>query len=206
MKTIKITLLAVLFSGLNFVYAIQDNDKVIAAFSKSYELETAGEYAKAINAVKEVYSEQSYEINLRLGWLYYYSGLFTESLTYYQKAILLMPMSIEAKFGHTLPASALGNWDQVKKQYEDVLIIDPKNSKANYKLGMIYYGRKEYQKAQKCFSAVVNLYPFDYDSLLMLAWSDYFLGQLKEAKVLFNKVLLYSPLDASAKEGLSYIK
>ena len=136
----------------------------------------------------------------------YYSGSFTEAVNYYQKAMSIMPLSVEAKFGFTLPAIALGNWDQVKKQYEDVLVIDPKNNKANYQLGMIYYVRKDYKKAQKCFSAVVNLYPFDYDSLKMLAWSNYFLGQLKEAKVLFNKVLLYSPKDASAKEGLSYIK
>jgi hypothetical protein len=53
---------------------------------------------------------------------------------------------------------------------------------------------------------VVDLYPFGYDGLLMLGWTSYFLGNYPQAKVLFNKVLLYSPGDASAKEGLQLIK
>ena len=48
-------------------------------FSNSYKSETAGKYSDAIKAVKEVYDEKSYEINLRLAYLNYESGLFTES-------------------------------------------------------------------------------------------------------------------------------
>lgn len=206
MKTIQSLIITAMIFCTNFSYATQDYDKITLAFTKSYELEAAGDYTKAISAVKDVYSDQSYEINLRLGWLNYAAGLFTESMAYYQKAMAIMPLSIEPKFGYIFPASALGNWDAVKKQYEDVLIVDPRNTKANYKLGLIFYGRKEYQKAQKHFTAVINLYPFDYDSLLMLGWTDYFLGQTKEARILFSKVLLYAPNDASALEGLSYIK
>jgi len=40
----------------------------------------------------------------------------------------------------------------------------------------------------------------------MLGWTSYFLGNYPQAKVLFNKALLYSPGDASAKEGLKLIK
>ncbi|MEZ5148220.1 MAG: hypothetical protein R2759_14450 [Bacteroidales bacterium] len=52
---------------------------------------------------------------------------------------------------------------------------------------------------------VVNLYPFDYDGLIMFAWTNLKLGKLREAKVLFNKVLMYKPDDSSALEGLSVI-
>ena len=40
----------------------------------------------------------------------------------------------------------------------------------------------------------------------MLAWSYLRLGKHNEAKLLFNKVLLMSPNDASALEGLATIK
>jgi Flp pilus assembly protein TadD len=50
------------------------------------------------------------------------------------------------------------------------------------------------------------MYPFDYDNLVLYAWTNYQLGKLREAKVLFNKVLLNKPNDASAKEGLGLIK
>ena len=119
------------------------------AFSKSQAYESRGNFADAIASVKKVYIEDSYEINLRLGWVTYLAGLFTESSAYYQKAINLKPYAIEPKFGLVNPASALGNWDQVVSQYNEILKIDPQNTIANYRMGSIYYGRRDYAKAEK---------------------------------------------------------
>lgn len=181
-------------------------DKLPEAFSKSYQLESKADYSNAIKSLKEVYDEKSYEINLRLGWLNYEAGLFTESQAYYEKAISLMPYSIEAKLGFVYPASALGNWDKVVAQYNNILAIDPQNTSVNYRLGNIFYGKKDYQNAYKYFEKTVNLYPFGYDALLMYAWTNFQMGKIKEAKILFGKVLLLSPNDKSALEGLSLIK
>lgn len=178
----------------------------ISAFDYSYKLEKASKYVDAINSIKGVYEETSYEMNLRLGWLNYLIGQQTTSISYYDKAIKLNPFSIEARFGYIMPASALGNWELVKNQYLEILKVDPQNTKANYYLGLIYYNTKEYSKAQKHFEICANLYPFDYDSMLMYAWNSYFLGKLREAKVLFTKTLLIRPNDKSATEGLSLIK
>lgn len=188
-----------LFSQTNFT-AWQE------AFSKSQAYESRGNFTDAISEMKRIYQEDSYEINLRLGWVTYLAGQFTESSAYYQKAINLKPYAIEAKFGHVNPASALGNWDQVIGQYNDILAIDPQNTLANYRLGAIYYGRKDYLKAEKYLEKVVNLYPFDYDSMVLYAWTNLKLGKLREAQVLFNKTLLNRPKDPSALEGLSLIK
>ncbi len=175
-------------------------------FSNGYKSEAAGKYGDAIKALKEVYDEKSYEINLRLAYLNYEAGLFTESTTYYEKAISLMPYSIEARFGYVLPASALGNWDKVLNQYLEIVRIDPQNTKANYRISSIYYGRKDYANAFKFLERVVNVYPFDYDGLILYAWANFQLGKTKEAKILFEKVLLLSPRDKSALEGLGLIK
>jgi tetratricopeptide (TPR) repeat protein len=183
----------------------QNTSVIQAAFKVSYEYESKGEYGKAIDEMKKVYKEDSYEINLRLGWLNYSAGHFTLSISYYEKAIAIMPLGIEARFGIVYPASALGNWDQVVTQYKKILEQDSKNTVANYRLGVIYYERKEYNTAKKYLETVVNLYPFDYDSLIMYAWVNYQLGNTREAKVLFNKVLMYSPGDTSAEEGLKLI-
>ena len=176
------------------------------AFSKSYAYESRGNYPDAITALKAVFQEDSYELNLRLGWVTYLAGLFTESSAYYQKAIKLKPYAIEAKLGFANPASALGNWDQVIAQYEEILVIDTQNTTVNYRMGSIYYGRKDYAKAEKYLEKVINLYPFDYDSMVLFAWTEYRLGKLREAQVLFNKTLLIRPRDASATEGLGLIK
>ncbi|MBK6966168.1 MAG: tetratricopeptide repeat protein [Bacteroidales bacterium] len=191
---------------LAFQLSAQDNSSLVTAFSTSYTYETNGEYTKATDILKKVYDESSYEINLRLGWLTYQSGLFSESIAYYNKAINLMPLSIEARLGYVLPASSAGNWDQVITRYNEILKLDPNHYTVNYRMGLIYYGRKDYQTAFRYFERIANLYPFDYDAILMLGWTDFQLGKLREAKVLFQKVLLNRPNDSSATEGLGLIK
>ncbi len=207
METLRKSLFIVIaLTTLSFTAFSQDYKAIQNAFEKSYLYEYSGDYSKAIDQLKEVYDESSYEVNLRLGWLTYMAGFFTESAAYYQKAIDLKPLSIEAKFGFTYPASALGNWEQVKNSYKEILKIDPQNSVANYKLGSIYYGNEDYTTALKYFEKIINLYPFDYDGLLMYAWTNLKLGKFREAEVLFNKVLMNQPNDKSAIEGLGLIK
>lgn len=176
------------------------------AFAASYIAEGKYNYTEAINQINTVFTEQSYEMNLRLGWLYYLAKNYSNSIKYYEKAAALKPYAIEAKFGLIKPLAVLESWDKVIKQYEAILSIDPQNTLANYYLGYTMYNRKQYDSAVKHFEKVVNLYPFDYDNSIMLGWTFFRLGKNNEAKVLFNKVLMMSPNDASALEGLAAIK
>jgi tetratricopeptide (TPR) repeat protein len=198
--------LSVFFLFSCLILDAQDYAKLMAAFSESYVREKAGKYQEAAAALKTYYDAGSYEINLRLGWLTYLQGQFMESLGYYNRATELMPYAIEPRLGLVLPASSLGNWDLVISQYNKILEIDPNNTVTLYRLGLIYYDKKDYKQASQYFGKVVNLYPFDYQSVLMLGWTNYRLGKTREAKILFNKALLYSPDDASAREGLALIK
>lgn len=201
------TTVFIVVSGINAqkgsIFPVDDLQK---AFKLSYKYESEGKYSDAIEVLKNVYVSNNYEINLRLGWLYYLNKQYSESMNYYKNAMNIMPYAIEAKFGYTYPASAVEDWDKVADSYLDILKIDPNNTIALYRLGLIYYYKPNYQKAYECFEKVVNLYPFDYYSNLMLAWSNYQLGKGKEAEVLFNKVLLISPDDSSALEGLNLLK
>ena len=139
-------------------------------------------------------------------WLTYKSGLFEDSEKYYRKALEILPYSEEARFGLVLPLSARGRWDGVISIYEQILANNPGNTVALYRLGTIHYNRKEWARALKHFQKVVDLYPFDYDGLLMLAWTNLQMGKSREARVLFNKVLLYSPNDKSALEGIGLLR
>lgn len=184
----------------------QDFVKKKDAFQKSYIQEATGEYLGAIASLKEVYDEKSYEINLRLGWLTYQSGNFLESKAYYNKTVSLMPYSLESRLGLVYPLAALGNWTEVIAQYEKILEISPNNSIVLHRLGLIYYGKGDFESARKYFDKVVNLYPFDYDALTMLAWTYLKLNNLRESKVLFQKALLNTPNGTSAVEGLDLLK
>jgi tetratricopeptide (TPR) repeat protein len=202
MKTHLITI-SLLLIGF---YTQAQEQKLQQAFAESYKLEQIGNYTAAAGIIADNYVASRYECNLRLAYLKYMSAAYSESMNYYQKAIALMPYAIEPKLGYVLPAAALGKWDDVVTQYLAILKIDPKNTSIAYKLGTIYYNRKKYNDAAKQLEKVVNLYPFDYDGLMLYAWTNYRLGKYNEAKILFNKVLLLSPSDKSALEGLSMIK
>jgi len=177
-----------------------------SAFHKSYEAEKAGKYVQAINDLKKVYKADDYFVNIRMGWLHYLNRQHLESEKYYLTAIRLKPYSIEARFGIVKPYSATEQWEKVKQQYHQILKIDPQNTVANYWLGVIYYNRKDYQNAVKLFEKIVNLYPLDYDSVIMLAWTKLNLGKSGEAGMLFNHAITLRPNDESATSGLKLIK
>lgn len=205
MDILKINLISIIIV-LSFNGDLLGQNEMQEAFEVSYQYESEGEYTQAIKTLKDIYNEESYEINLRLGWLHYLSGLFLESVPYYEKCIQLKPMSIEARLGLVYPAFSMGNWTQVENTYMEILEMDPENSLVNYRMGLIHYGREEYQEAFWYFEKVVNGYPFDYDSVIMLAWTNYRLGKAREARVLFQKALLIQPNDESALSGLELVK
>ena len=115
-------------------------------------------------------------------------------------------MGVESRLGYIAPAKALKKYTEVYNMYEEILRIDPYNSIANYWVGVTYYNAKKYDLAAKYFELVVNMYPFDYDANHMLAWAYLSLGKAAEAKLLFEKALLYKPTDKSALEGLQKCK
>lgn len=176
------------------------------AFKASYANEYKANYTGAISDLQPIYKPDSYESNLRLGWLNYLAKKYTLSMEYYQKAIALKKYSVEARFGYIKPANEAKKYDKVYDTYEAILKIDPYNTVANYWVGYYYYTAKKYDIAAKYFEVVVNMYPFDYDANHMLGWTYLSLGKNAEAKVVFTQALLNKPGDASATDGLKRIK
>lgn len=187
-------------------FSVQAQENISEAFRESYSLENAQNFSGAIDKLLKVYQKDSYELNLRLGWLHYQSSKLDQSFDYYSKAVELKPYAIEPKLGLVLPLSVQGKWDEIISVYKQILKVDPQNSLVNYRLGLIYFNRADFAMADPFIEKVVNLYPFDYDGLILLAWNKLNLQQSREAKVLFQKVLLNNPGDESALEGLKLIK
>ena len=203
--TKKIIIITFLVTATSLWGMSQNYENQVAAFQQSYISEASGDYTSAIEKLKSIYEESGYEVNLRLGYLCYLAGRFTESMAYYGKAIDLMPYAVEPRLGYVLPAAAVGNYSLVLTQYDKILEITPNNSIVLHRIGLIYYGRDNFQAAEKYFEKVVNLYPFDYEALTMLAWTKYRLNKLREAKVLFYKALLNTPSGSSAAEGMELL-
>ena len=203
MEILKKTFITVFLILLVIRLQAQTNVVLQKAFRNSYANEQNKNYIAAINDIYPYLSDNSYEVNIRLGWLHYLNKNYTASQSYYQKAISIKPGAIEAKFGYVKPLSFLQSWDKVLEQYLAILRIDPQNAQANYWAGVIYYNRKQYDAAIRCFKVVVTLYPFDYDGNHMLAWSSLMAGKKADAKPLFERALIIKPADASSTDGLN---
>ena len=209
-------LLWILCSGIAFAQnpsspkdrAAQDKE-VREAFAVSYKAEASQDYRGAIQAMEALGIETVhaiYEVNLRMGWLSYKAGDNDRSANYYLRAIDLAPQGTEPLWGILMPYTAKEEWVKAEKIYKDLLKLDPKNGTANYQLGLIYYYRQNYPEALKYLEVSLKMSPFDYYSMLMNGWTRYFMGQKDEAKTLFERVLRYTPQDASALEGLGLIQ
>ncbi|HBF95152.1 MAG TPA: hypothetical protein DDW66_02495, partial [Porphyromonadaceae bacterium] len=131
---------------------------------------------------------------------------YESSKKFYNQAIGLAPQAVEALLGICYPLEAQKKTDELETVYKKILSLDKANSKVNYALGNIYYYRKDFIQAEKYFDLVQTMYPFDYYSTLMSAWTKYFLNKKNDAQRLFNIVLIISPTDQSAKEGLNLLK
>ena len=207
MEVLKKTMLVFIATMMfRFAASAQSFEQVQKTFKDSYAAEFKGDYTGAIANLQKVYKADSYEFNLRLGWLHYSAKKYTASMEYYQKASDLKKFSVEARLGYVTPANAAKQYDKAYLKYEEILKIDPYNSVANYWVGVNYYTVKKFDIAEKYFELVINIYPFDYDGNHMLGWTYLNLGKNGEAKILFQKALLSRPDDVSAKEGLSKCK
>jgi len=200
MKT-KLIIIVLLLSS-NFLFS-QTTDEVTAAFTSSYDYENKVEYQKAIEELIAVYDATSYEINLRLGWLYYLNSDYVKSQNYYKKCIALQVNSIEAMLGYVYPTSALENWDDVLKTYLQILTIDSKNSVVNYRVALMYYYRSEFKTALTYIKKVLELYPFDYDANVLTAQISVSLGEITNAKKYYTVELHYYPSSEEVITALS---
>jgi tetratricopeptide (TPR) repeat protein len=176
-----------------------------AAFSKSYSFEYESSYGKAISALTEANAD-NYQVNLRLGWLHYLNKDYMKSEKYYRKAIQFEPQSIEARFGVALPLVAIGNYNHVTDVYREILKIDPNNSIATYRLGLILYNNRDYENAGKQAAKVIRMYPFDYDSNLL--YGKVLIAQKKnnEARKFLDKALQYNPQSEEARALIKSLK
>jgi len=198
----RISLLICLTCLSYIVHAQKDAEQVISAFAESYKEEAAKDLDKAITALHGVYTESSYEMSLRLGWLYYSKKEYLQSVKYYGAALKLKPKSIEAMLGMVNPEAALQNWTTVFETYKKILSADPNHAVANYRIALMYYYRKDYANAQMHLQKVLDLYPFDYDSMLLMAQTKVAAGKVSEAKAWYEKVAMYNPSDTNVRNYL----
>lgn len=183
-------------------------DEKVKNFNQSLKFENDGNYKKALEEINKIYesNKKDYLVNLRTGWLHYLLGDYEKSKTFYRTASEINPKSIEAKLGFAFPLWELQDWDQLKNIYNDVLSVDKFNYTANLRLGQIYLNAGDYVNAEKYLEIVQNRYPAEYEPNQSLGWTYYYLGKKEKSKEVFTNVLMLSPGDTLALQGIGLIK
>ena len=109
METLKkLSIVVIVFSMAITNVKAQNSALINKAFANSYGYEYKYNYTLAVTEITNIYQEQSYEMNARLGWLYYLAKNYNSSSKYYEKAVNLKPNAIEPKLGYIKPLAALG--------------------------------------------------------------------------------------------------
>lgn len=173
-------------------------------YTRSYELETQGDYAGAVSALDRLPAEarKTYYYHLRRGWLLYLGARSWDSIEEYRKAVKLRPGAVEPLLGMMQPQMALRLWLDAKKTGEKVVAMDPQNYLANSRLAWIHYSLGRYEGAERYYRKVLAGYPGDLEMRAGLGWSLFQQGERSRAQKEFDAVLSVAPEHASAREGL----
>ena len=182
--------------------AVPGEEEIRESYHKSYRYEKTQNYEDAIKAMAPVINAypQGYTVNLRLGWLYYLSGNYANSKSYYQAAMKTAPASIEAKLGYTLPLLAQERYEDAEAIAKEIIRIDASNYYANLRLAFALRLQKKYPAAEEVNNALLLLYPTDVKFLTELGLVKAAQNQSAVAKRIFGDVLTLDPENLVAKE------
>ena len=202
----KLIISFLLITNLLFCAELTDYQK---NYTKTFELEYQKKYTQATKLLLEIYPKYKYdyELNLRLGWLYYLSGNYKKSIEYIKFSLKINPNSIESLNMILLPFTALKDIKSVKKYATMAIKKSPANYYANIRLAYAYYSLKMFKEALHQYKILNSFYPSDTDSKLGLAATYLKLKDYKNARKHYLEILKVSPYHKTAYQGyLSTLK
>jgi len=172
---------------------------------QSLEAETNGDYALALELHNKTRSTvgASYVAQLRSGWLCYLNEDYPAALDFYEAAAGQSSGALSPLYGALNCHVAMLNSSKVIRVAKAILEIDEQNYKANLQLAATYYQDGNYALAAAYYRKLNRLYPEDLAVASGLAWSYLEQGEGRQAKPLFELILMISPDYDYAAQGLA---
>lgn len=191
-------LLAMLASGLA-------NAQGGNAWLESYTLEAAGKYAQANAFMDSVLREApTHEFALmRHAWLNYLQGRYNDALRDYGQVLSINPKSLDARLGLTLPLMAQQRWREAAIEARKVTAVSAWDYTANVRLMVCEEGERKWDVLAQHAGEMASRYPTDATVQVYLARAEAWLGNVRNAKLAYARVLERMPAHA---EALAYLK
>jgi tetratricopeptide (TPR) repeat protein len=184
--------------------AAQQQPDIAGSYSRSYEFERQERYQDAIRALAPVYQAypNAYTINLRMGWLFYLNGNYSNALSHYDVAIAAAPAALEPRLGRLLPLLAQARWADAETLAYQVVSMDHYNYYGNLRLIIALRMQKKLDAAYQVALKMVRAYPTDVLHLVELALVEDARGEAAEARRLFGEILILDPQNQTARQYL----
>ena len=174
------------------------------AYSKSFVHEQNQKYTKAIQILKKIYGQYSYdyELNLRLGWLSYLNKKDKTASKYLKIAMKIKPSGLEAKNMILLPLTRLRKWKTLRHYARLVIKRSPTNYYANIRLAYAYYLQRKSKRALGVYLKLYTYYPSDTSVKLGLAATYLQMRKKDKALVFYKEILKTNIYHKAAQIGL----
>jgi len=172
-----------------------------AAYHNSYEYERAEDYQDGIRALGPVYERypNGYTVNLRMGWLFYLNGNYSNAVAHYEVARSAAPFALEPKLGQLLPLLAQGRWSDAEALAYQVVSVDHFNYYGNMRLVLALRMQEKFEPAYQIALKMAGAYPTDLSFLTELALLNEARGDEEEATRLFTDLLILDPENEAAR-------
>jgi len=147
------------------------DERTEAAWQASLNAEQKGQWDDAIKALADVHKThpKSYQLAVRLGWLHCNNRDYKTSESFYDQALKLAPLAIEAKLGRLSPLLAQARYADVETQANQVLKADPHNYYGLYWYVLALRLQNKTKVAEPYAERLAAAYPSDAKVLLELA-------------------------------------
>lgn len=181
---------------------------IAKAYHQSLQYEYLQKYDKAIDVLSPIYKKypKGYLVNLRLGWLYYNSNRYANSISHYSNANHILPGALEPKLGLALDYLTQQKYDNVIATTHQILQKDYYNYYANLYLIRALSAQKHYQDVVTVTHKILGLYPLDNKFLNELGLAYLAQKKYEKANKCFNTVLLTDPVNVIAKSSINKIE
>ncbi len=150
---------------------VSQTDTIQKHYYQSYHYEQLGKYDEAIKVLAPLYKKYAngYTLNLRLGWLFFQSKKYKDSLAYYQKASIVNPYAINPRLGMIRIYLQTEAYKKAESASQELLKIDYYNYYANLYIVKALMAQKKYNVALTVVRKMLSLYPTSVPYLEVLA-------------------------------------
>jgi len=174
---------------------------ITAAYTESYHQESVGKYTEAIRALAEVYQVygKTYTVNFRLGWLFYLNHNYKDALAALDRALMVVPTSVEVMNVVVLVYVAQQDWKKVEEQSIKTLKIDYYNFTANYWYAFALRMQEKFDLSAQVCRKMLTIMPTSIAFLQELGESLFLSGEKKESHSVFESIIVLDPNNETAK-------